>query len=258
MLSWVMKLVLLILSLGIGQLSLTVLNASAAPITVFSDFTAFSAATGATDLAIPASQTAFPGSSCGTGDIGPTGIGGQVDIGFNSNMVAVTNVSGGQLALCIFDNGTIIKPFGNTIPDVMIANTIVGNGEDDFLLVFDTPVEAVGFRFLTNSVADELLTFRDSSGNVISVVDIDPFTPTNTRVFAGFHSVIPIKSLVIDTVGGAVQNEGFDALYVATTAAPIPEPSTILLLGTGLAALAASRYQKGCESLDLNYQHRLE
>jgi len=90
-----------------------------------------------------------------------------------------------------------------------------------------------------------MITFRDSSGNTISVVDIDSLTPTNTRVFVGFQSVISIKSLLIDTVGGAVQNEGFDALYVATTAAPIPEPSTLLLFGTGLAALAGWRYRKG-------------
>ena len=225
---WFMKLVLVILPLGIGPLSLTVQQASAAPITVFSDFAAFNAATGATNISIPDSQTAFPGTLCGVGDIGPTGIGTQVNIGG----VAITGAGGN--ALCIFDNGTIIKPFGNTIPDVMTANTIVANGEDDYLLMFGNAVEAVGFGFLTNRVADELLTFRDSSGNTISVVDIDSLTPTNTRVFVGFQSVIPIKSLLIDTIGGATQNEGFDALFVATTANPIPEPSTFLLFGSGL------------------------
>ena len=98
----------------------------------------------------------------------------------------------------------------------MIANTIVGNGVDDYLLAFNLPVQATGFRFLTNFRADELLTFRDEFGSVIQVVDIDGYTLTNVRVFVGFSSLVPIGSVVIDTVDGNVQNEGFDQLYVAS------------------------------------------
>ena len=108
-------------------------------------------------------------------------------------------------------------PPSNTNPNVMIANTIVGNGEDDFLLVFQTAVSAVGFRFLTNFLADEEVTLKDEAGATISIVDIDPLTPTNTRQFVGFQSVTPIKSVVIDTDDGNAQNEGFDALKVAET-----------------------------------------
>jgi len=187
-----------------------------AQVTVFNDPIQFDLATGAIVVPIPDSQTAFPGTICGFGDIGPTGIGGQVDIGFNSNMVTITNVSGGELALCIFDNGTIITT-PNINPNVMIANTIVGNGEDDFLLVFANPVHAVGFRFLTNFLADEEVTLKDEAGNIISVEDIDALTPTNTRQFVGFQSNTPIKSVIIDTDDGDVENEGFDALKVAET-----------------------------------------
>src|SRR3990172_10577270 len=106
---------------------------SAGAVAVYSDQAAFQAATGAAGVPIPNAATAFPGTTCGGGDIGPTGAGPSVTIAFGSNGVTVTGAGGA--GLCIFDDGTIIKR-ANTNPNVMIANTIVGNGEDDFLLTF--------------------------------------------------------------------------------------------------------------------------
>jgi len=183
-----------------------------AQVTVFDDPVQFDLATGAMVVPIPDSQTAFPGTVCGVGDIGPTGIGAQVEILFDANTVTITNPITGSL--CIFDNGTIIQPPTNTNPNVMIANTIVGNGEDDFLLEFDVPVLAVGFRFLTNFLAEEVVTLKDSSGGVISVEDVSALTPPNTRQFVGFQSTIPIQSVLIDTEDGNTQNEGIDAIKV--------------------------------------------
>ena len=112
----------------------------------------------------------------------------------------------------------MIFPVENTQPNFMTANTIVANGEDDFLVTFSTPVHAVAFRLLTNDVADEVVTLLDEFDGIIAVVDIDRLTPRNTRVFIGFISrATPIKSLVIDTVNGAVQNTGFDQIKVAET-----------------------------------------
>jgi hypothetical protein len=184
-------------------------------VTVFDDSVQFDLATGAAVVPIPDSQTAFPGTSCGVGDIGPTGIGSQVEIAFDSNIVTITNPI--TASLCIFDNGTLINPPGNTNPPLMIANTIVGNGEDDFLLEFDVPVLAVGFRFLTNFLAEEVVTLKDSSGGVISVEDVSALTPPNTRQFVGFQSTVPIQSVLIDTEDGNVQNEGIDAIKVQSS-----------------------------------------
>ena len=105
----------------------------------------------------------------------------------------------------------------NTLPNFMIANTIVGNGEDDFLLVFDREVFAVGFTLLTNKAAHEIVTFMGLGGNVIDTINIDRFTPRNDRVFVGFMSRIPIKSILIDTAEGAVPNEGIEAIKIAET-----------------------------------------
>ena len=173
------------------------------PITIFTDANSFLASTGAVAVSIPGSGLPAPSILCPP----------AIPLAFDSNQVTVTGVLGNSL--CIFDAGLVVTPTGNTIPDTMTANTIVGNGEDDYLLTFNSPVQAVGFRFLTNNAANELLTFRDEVGVAIQTVDIDNYTPTNVRVFVGFDSAVPIGSVVIDTVNGAVQNEGFDQLYVA-------------------------------------------
>jgi len=191
-----------------------------AQVKVETDPARFDHKTGAAAIPIPDSQTAFPGTNCGFGDRGPTGVGASVQIPFGTNRVVITNAGGGSSDLCIFDGGTMIFPATNILPNFMTANTIVGNaGEDDYLLVFDAPVQAVSLQLLTNRIAREQATFKDASGNVLAVVNIDRFTPRNDRVFIGFISSVPFKSLLLDTEddAGQPQNEGFDALKVAET-----------------------------------------
>lgn len=179
----------------------------------------FDRVTGAAAIPIPHSQLAFPGTNCGSGDRGPTGSGSTIVIPFGSNRLTITGAQGN--GLCIFDGGTMILSLsgglGNTQPNFMTANTIVGNGEDDFLMVFDTPVYAIGLTLLTNQTAREVVTFKDQLGNIIETINIDRFTPRNERVFLGFASPIPIKSILLDTTDGATQNEGFQAIKVGET-----------------------------------------
>jgi hypothetical protein len=175
-------------------------------------------------IPIPDSQRAFPGTNCGPGDRGPTGSGQSVVIPFGTNQLTITAAQGN--GLCIFDGGTMILgsftgSLDNTQPNFMTANTIVGNGQKDLRFVFASPVQAVGFRLLTNNVAQEVATFKDVAGNIIDVVDIDRFTPRNDRVFVGFIARKPIKEVVMVINIGilpAGQNEGIDAIKVAETA----------------------------------------
>ncbi len=179
----------------------------------------FDRLTGAAAIPIPDSQRAFPGTNCGSGDRGPTGSGPTVVIPFGANRVTITGAQGN--GLCIFDGGTMILSasggLDNTQPNFMTANTIVGNGDDDFMFVFDNPVYAVGLTLLTNNIARETITFRGMLGNVIDVINIDRFTPRNDRVFLGFASRVPIKSILLNTADGAIQNEGFQAIKVGET-----------------------------------------
>jgi hypothetical protein len=179
----------------------------------------FDRLTGAAAIPIPDSQRAFPGTNCGSGDRGPTGSGPTVVIPFGANRLTITGASGN--GLCIFDGGTMILSVSggldNTQPNFMTANTIVGNGDDDFLFTFDYPVYAVGLTLLTNNLARETVTFRGLLGNVIDVINIDRLTPRNDRVFIGFASRVPIKSILLDTADGATQNEGFQSIKVGET-----------------------------------------
>ena len=194
----------------------TATPAIAAQVKIETDEAKFDRQTGAVAAPIPDSRTAFPDEDCGIGDRGPTGRGPNVTILFDANSLTVAGNGGNNL--CIFDGGTMIFPPTNTQPNFMTANTIVANGEDDFLVTFSTPVHAVAFRLLTNNIADEVVTLLDEFDGIIAVADIDRLTPRNTRVFIGFISrATPIKSLVIDTVNGAVQNTGFDQIKVAET-----------------------------------------
>lgn len=192
---------------------------ASAQVRVITDPARFDRVTGAAAIPIPDSQRAFPGTNCGSGDRGPTGSGLSVVIPFGLNRVTITGAQGN--GLCIFDGGTMILSVSggldNTQPNFMTANTIVGDGEDDFLFTFDNPVFAVSLTLLTNRTAREVVTFKDSLGNTIDVVNIDRFTPRNERIFVGFASRLPIKTMQIDTTDGTVQNEGVQAIKVGET-----------------------------------------
>jgi hypothetical protein len=95
------------------------------------------------------------------------------------------------------------------------AQTVVANGEDDYRFEFASPVYSVGFRLETNNVAFEAITLRDASGVVIESVNADSYTVPNATAFVGVTSTTPIKSVFVDSTGGAVLNEGISAVLVS-------------------------------------------
>ena len=183
-------------------------------IEIFDDQPTFESATGASPLTIPGPSTlavhpAFgdPGAGC---DV-------SISIPFGANTVTVT----APLAIppdliCIFD-ATVVVPPSNTDPHP-IAPTIVGNGEDDYLVEFDIPVFEVGFELLTNFSAVETITLKDAGGVTIGVISVDSLTSPNTFQFVGFTSAVGIKSVFIDTTDGGTQNEGISAIKVVQPA----------------------------------------
>jgi hypothetical protein len=61
---------------------------------VYNDPVRFDIQAKAPAIPIPDSQRAFPGTSCGTGDRGPTGSGPSVQIPFGLNSVTITGGNG--------------------------------------------------------------------------------------------------------------------------------------------------------------------
>lgn len=198
-------------------------NPAMGQIQVLGDPALFDRLAQAPAIPIPDSQRAFPGTSCGSGDRGPTGSGTAVQIAFGTNVVTITGGNG--FNLCIFDGGTMIFSTSggleNTQPNFMTANTIVQDTLKDLRLVFNSPVQAVAFWLLTNNAAHEVATFRDGGGNIIDTVDIDRFTPRNDRAFVGFISRTPFKEVYLAiNAGNPGQNEGIQAIKVAETVVP--------------------------------------
>jgi len=209
----------------IALLLVSVGSPAMAEVYVFGNPARFDRLAQAPAVPIPDSANAFPGTTCGGGDRGPTGAGHSVQIPFGTNNnVTITGGSGPDYNLCIFDGGTMIfsvrGELTNTQPNFMTANTIVEDTLKDLRLVFLNPVQAVAFWFLTNNAAHEVATFRDVAGNIIDTVDIDRFTPRNDRAFVGFISRTPIKEVFLAiNVGNPGQNEGIQAIKVAETVA---------------------------------------
>ncbi|QAT84895.1 hypothetical protein EJ065_3332 [Corallococcus coralloides] len=180
---------------------------------VFTQQAAFTAATGATQLAFPANAfDAYPDHpSGGRSSCGPTLPG--IDLPWGSSAPTV-NVLAPRASTWICFMGAGWNHGNNTNP-LPVKPTILANGEDDFEIAFLRPVSAVGLELLTNSQAlhKVTLTFTDATQEVIE--DAVLATGANTFEFVGFQSSKRIRSIFIDTTGGASQNEGIAAIWTA-------------------------------------------
>ena len=103
---------------------------------------------------------------------------------------------------------------------------------------------------LSTVVFNGLLSTDDGGELFLNGVSTGLLTPTNqwalpAVVFdltgANFIAGVNTLSVRVDNIGGPT---GLFLEITEATAAPIPEPSTILLFGSGLAGLAAWRYRK--------------
>ena len=109
------------------------------------------------------------------------------------------------------------------------------NGDDSFIVEFEGLTETViagePFSF-TNVFSDGVSEFTINGIDISEGVDPNqPFLSGVTFVNGGFSSVLSMNALTFDTDGGG-------------DPAPIPEPSTLVLFGTGFAGLIGWRYRK--------------
>ncbi|RKG65492.1 hypothetical protein D7V80_23140 [Corallococcus sp. CA054B] len=180
---------------------------------VFTQQADFTAATGATLLTFPANAfDAYPNHPSGAGSsCGPTLPG--IDLPWGSSAPTV-NVLAPRAStwLCFMGPGWNHSNNTNPLP---VKPTIIANGEDDFEVAFLRPVSSVGLELLTNSQAQHkvTLTFTDATQEVFEDAVLD--TGANAFEFVGFQSSKRIRSLFIETTGGASQNEGIAAIWTA-------------------------------------------
>ncbi|WP_147443322.1 hypothetical protein [Corallococcus sp. AB011P] len=180
---------------------------------VFTQQAGFTAATGATQLAFPAiAFDAYPDHPSGAGSsCGHTPPGADLPWGSSAPTVNVLAPHANSW-LCFMGPGWNHSNNTNPLP---VKPTIIANGEDDFEIAFLRPVSAVGLELLTNGVAQHkvTLTFTDATQEVFEDAVLD--TGANAFEFVGFQSSKRIRSIFIDTTGGASQNEGIAAIWTA-------------------------------------------
>lgn len=101
-------------------------------------------------------------------------------------------------------------------------------------------VNAVGGNFYATNISDAFqataLTLTLSDSTTVT------FTPTSVaNSYRGFTSDLTVTSLTISAPGGSLY-AGLDNLTVGVAA--VPEPTSVLLMGVGLAALWLARQRK--------------
>jgi hypothetical protein len=178
-------------------------------VVLFTDPHVFHEFTGAEALAFPPDASlAFASQPLGPGlvDYSCTGGLAGVDLPFGAPFPTAHLSAPDSAWLCV------LGPFWNggpaNIDPQPLSPTFVADGDDDFELLFDPPVYAVGLRLLTNFAADEIVTVELEDGSLVVFDDPVLDTAPNELAFVGFKSRRGIVAVSVDSAGGATQNEG--------------------------------------------------
>jgi PEP-CTERM motif len=111
------------------------------------------------------------------------------------------------------------------------------SGSESITFSFPSPIVAFGISFNTFATAAGAYTLTTGLGDIAPSA-LDPFPGFTTGQFAGFVSDTPFSAVTVSPVGGFSYTLD-DLTFVPGTPTSVPEPATLILVGSGLAGLGA-------------------
>lgn len=131
------------------------------------------------------------------------------------------------------------------IPGLTTSSILTANGNEFYTLTPGGAVRSLGFDIYTIDDAGSESSVGAANPVIVTVMTVGGPTvlnlpaPVGNFGFLGIISDDPILSMTWQADLGGIRNTGIDNIRVAEEA--IPEPGTMLLLGSGLLGLAARR-----------------
>jgi hypothetical protein len=162
----------------------------------------------------------------------------------------ITNAGISYAPALISGNVWVSSPGYNNygIPGVTTTSILTATGNEYFTIAPSFPVRSMGFDIYTinedgnpNSVLGALpVIVTVDTGGLPTLLNLP--APIGNFGFLGILSDDPILSVTWQADQGGVRNTGIDNIRVSESV--VPEPGTLLLIGSGLTALALRRRRR--------------
>lgn len=131
------------------------------------------------------------------------------------------------------------------------GNEIAIDGPENLNVDLASPVLALGFDFVEPTFTQCYIYCSDSTFSVTlknGTTTVDSFmfnAPDNVLAFIGVWTDTPFNRVEIRDTTATIDDEFFGQFYTGTSTVHVPEPSVLLLLGSGMVGIVVIRKRLG-------------